>query len=298
MKKNKEKIPKKKFKRVNMRKVFIISGWSIMALAVGVGFYNGLTKVDTVTHEKVEVVKEKNIDNSGINSFVQNFSTVYFSYANTTEAKAQRQEKLSHYFTEDLHRINSTNLTDITDTSTLESVQVWNIEPKTDEKDNKIFQVYFIVKQKVKDKLTETAYNMDVYKNKDSFLVVKNPSVASLPKVAKFKVEKPSTNHDLKDLNELNKIEDFLNTFFKLYPTASKKEIVYYVKDNSIDEINKNYEFVEIQQLTISKEGGGYSAHFFVVYKDKDTKMTLLNEYHAIVEKDPNSKNYIILELN
>lgn len=301
LKLNKVAFPIKKISQKKLRKIIIISGWSLLALSVSVGVYNGLTKVDTVTNNETKIIKEVNVDNSGVRTFVENFAKTYFSYSNGSEEKSKRQESLKQYLTEDLQSVNTINLSDVSDVQTassVQSVQIWDISPKEEKQTNKEFIVYFTVEQKVNDKLTKTAYKVDVYKDKESFLIVKNPSVSSLPKKAIYTTKKDNFNHDLKDMKELNKIEDFLNTFFKIYPSASKKEIVYYVKDNSIHEINKNYDFIEINQLTISKEKDGYSTHFFVVYKDKDTQLKVANEYNAIVEKDANSNNYIIKELN
>jgi hypothetical protein len=41
-------------------------------------------------------------------------------------------------------------------------------------------------------------------------------------------------------------INSFLETFFKLYPKATDKELAYYVSNNVLPTINKDYVFVEL----------------------------------------------------
>ena len=43
-----------------------------------------------------------------------------------------------------------------------------------------------------------------------------------------------------------NEINDFLTTFFKLYPTATQKELSYYVTDGILKPIGKDYVFQEL----------------------------------------------------
>ena len=70
-------------------------------------------------------------------------------------------------------------------------------------------------------------------------LVVKNPTAYALPGKSSYEVKaKDRWEHRFKTQTQ---IEDFLNTFFKLYPQASAKELVYYVKDGVLPAIGKNY---------------------------------------------------------
>ena len=56
-------------------------------------------------------------------------------------------------------------------------------------------------------------------------LVVKNPTAYALPGKSSYEVKAKETDGSI-DLKTQTQIEDFLNTFFKLYPQASAKELV------------------------------------------------------------------------
>ena len=59
----------------------------------------------------------------------------------------------------------------------------------------------------------------------------------------------------------------FLETFFKLYPTATKKELAYYVKD-----------------------GDNLKVSVSVKYLDNKSKMTQISQYELVLHKDDNWK--------
>ena len=45
------------------------------------------------------------------------------------------------------------------------------------------------------------------------------------------------------DATTIGEINEFLKTFVKLYPTATEKELSYYVKDEVLKSICKDYVF-------------------------------------------------------
>ncbi len=45
------------------------------------------------------------------------------------------------------------------------------------------------------------------------------------------------------DAATIAEINEFLKTFFKLYPTATEKELSYYVKDSALKPMGKDYVF-------------------------------------------------------
>ncbi len=47
----------------------------------------------------------------------------------------------------------------------------------------------------------------------------------------------------------------FLETFFKLYPTATEKELAYYVKDGVLAPVSGDYVFSELVNPVFTKDG-------------------------------------------
>jgi len=94
---------------------------------------------------------------------------------------------------------------------------------------------------------------------------------------------------------DTNKIEStseeigsFLETFFKLYPTASEKELAYYVSDNALPAIYKDYIFAElINPIYIRADN---TVKVAVKYLDQTTKANQLSQYELTLQKVDNWK--------
>jgi hypothetical protein len=57
------------------------------------------------------------------------------------------------------------------------------------------------------------------------------------------------------DAATTNEINEFLTTFFKLYPTATAKELSYYVNDGVLKPVGKNYTFSELINPIYNRSG-------------------------------------------
>jgi len=83
-----------------------------------------------------------------------------------------------------------------------------------------------------------------------------------------------------------------LNTFFKVYPTAKKTELLYYTNNEDIKEINKDYLFSEIKQINYFNLKEGIKVAVVAVYLDKDSKVTMPFTYTLTLTKT--ETNWII----
>ena len=57
------------------------------------------------------------------------------------------------------------------------------------------------------------------------------------------------------DADTVNDATAFLETFFKLYPTATEKDLAYYVAGNVIEPIGRDYLYSELVNPTFTKDG-------------------------------------------
>lgn len=96
------------------------------------------------------------------------------------------------------------------------------------------------------------------------------------------------------DTNTTEKINSFLDTFFKLYPTATEKELSYYVNNQALDVINKDYVFVELVNPVYTQVNNQVTAIVTVKYLDKEIKVTQLSQFELTLQKNDNWK--IIME--
>ena len=109
------------------------------------------------------------------------------------------------------------------------------------------FTVAYEVDQQVKEgeqtqAVTEN-YTVTVHVDKDGAMVItQNPTLA--PSVQKSKYEPKVQEADVSVSSDTVKdATAFLETFFKLYPTATEKELAYYVKDGVIAPVSGDYVF-------------------------------------------------------
>ena len=150
--------------------------------------------------------------------------------------------------------------TDIPTSATVTNVLVWNVEQSgTDD-----FTVAYEVDQQVKEgKQTQAVtenYTVTIHVDKDGAMVItQNPTLA--PAVQKSKYEPKAQEADVSVSSDTVKdATAFLETFFKFYPTATEKELAYYVKDGD--------------KLKVSVP---------VKYLDNKSKITQISQYELVL---------------
>ena len=120
--------------------------------------------------------------------------------------------------------------TDIPTSSTVSDVQIWNVaQSGTDE-----FSAIYVVDQQIKEgdqtKTVSATYTVAVHVDADGNMVItKNPTLAPAHKKSSYE-PKVQEEGGTVDADTMTDATAFLETFFKLYPTATEKELSYYVQ--------------------------------------------------------------------
>lgn len=109
------------------------------------------------------------------------------------------------------------------------------------------------------------------------------------PEKAEYEAKQLETDSEI-DAKTTEEITEFLETFFKLYPTASEKELEYYVQGKALRIINTNLKFVEIKNYIYQKNNKDIQANIIVKYIDDRTKTTASFQYDLFLKKDENWK--------
>jgi len=84
-----------------------------------------------------------------------------------------------------------------------------------------------------------------------------------------------------------------MKAFFAFYPTATDKELAYYVKNNALPPIGKDYLFSELVHPVFQTVDHQIKVWVTVKYLDDITKSTQISQYELVLEKDI---NWIIVE--
>ncbi|MEX1436575.1 conjugal transfer protein [Enterococcus sp. C71] len=267
--------------------------WVLLLASITFGVYKNFTAIDQhTTHEK-EIIEQRVIDTNKIESFSRNFITVFYSWEHNQKALDQRTEKLKDYLTEDLLILNSDMVrTDIPTNSTVESIQFWDIKPI----DKNNFEVLFTVNQDIteqkKKQTTHSAYTLTIHvDDEENMVIIKNPTINSIPTKSKYK-PKVSDSDGTVDAKTTEEIDSFLKTFFKLYPKANEKELSYYVNNQALKPINREYQFLELISSNYSLKNDQVVAQISVKYLDPITKTNQISEFNLTLQK---SQNWIII---
>ena len=84
---------------------------------------------------------------------------------------------------------------------------------------------------------------------------------------------------------ESENITDFLTTFFTLYPTATEKELSYYVSGDSMPPVKcADYTFSQLKSTVLNKNGDTVTATVAVEYLDSVTQMTQISQFELVLK--------------
>ena len=90
------------------------------------------------------------------------------------------------------------------------------------------------------------------------------------------------------DAEQSEEITSFLETFFKLYPSATEKELAYYVSNDALPVVQKDYVFAELINPIYTMKDNQVNVVVTVKYLDQETKTTHLSQYQLLLEKQDN----------
>lgn len=273
----------------NNKSVIVL--WIVLIVSIAFGVYKNFTAIDKHTIHEKKIIEQKIIDTNGIENFVKNFAKEYYSWENNKESIERRTVEINGYLTKQLQELNiDTIRNDIPTSSSVKDVQIWSVNQI---KENE-FEVKYSVEQTIKEG-EETKYITSSYEvvvkidNTGNMIIIKNPTLSKMPEKLNYESKNEETDSTI-DQKTIKDITEFLNTFFKLYPTASKNELEYYVKGDALKPIKGEYIFSELVNPIFTKEGKNIKVSTSVKYIDKITKAIQISQYEFTLAKDENWK--------
>ena len=291
--KEKPQKPKKQKKlpiiKVGTHKKLTIVFWVLLIGSVSFGVYKNFTAIDIHTIHEKEVIETKVIDTNRVESFVKSFASDYYSWQQSQESIDNRNERLKEYFTEELQQLNAEMVrADIPTTSIARSVQIWSVEQVGDND----FEVTFSLGQQITENEQATnivsTYSVVVHVDKaGNMVIIKNPTMDSQPKKSSYQPKQIESDGTV-DAEQSEEITSFLETFFKLYPSATEKELAYYVSNDALPVVQKDYVFAELINPIYTMKDNQVNVVVTVKYLDQETKTTHLSQYQLLLEKQDN----------
>jgi hypothetical protein len=180
--------------------------------------------------------------------------------------------------------------TDIPTSSTVLDVLIWDVaQSGTDE-----FIATYEVDQQIKEGEQTTnvkaTYTVKVHVDADGdMVIVQNPTLAPDVKTSDYEPKAQEADASV-DADTVNDATAFLETFFKLYPTATEKELAYYVTGNMLEPIGRDYLYSELVNPVFTKDGDNVKVKVAVKFLDNQTKATQVSQYELVLHKDNNWK--------
>ncbi len=287
--KTESKSPKTKVRSIGTRKKSVIILWTVLISSLAFGIYKNFTAIDQHTVHEKEVIETKLVDTNAIESFTKNFVKDYYTWQNNKESIERREEKLSLYLTEELQALNiDTVRDDIPTSSNVSDIDIWSV---SEEEDNAYAVVYAVEQKIMEDKDSQrirSTYRILLHQdNAGNLVITQNPTLWSTPNKSVYKPQQPESNGTV-DSDTAQEITEFLETFFTFYPTATEKELAYYVKNNALPPIGKDYLFSELVHPVFQAVDHQIKVWVTVKYIDETTKATQFSQYILTLEKDIN----------
>ena len=292
--KKKEKPVKEKKVRtvkVGTHKKSVIALWVVLIASVSFGVYKNFTAIDMHTVHETETIQLRLNDTNGIENFVKNFCKSYYTWDNSKEAIEARMQAISNYLTKELQDLNlDTIRTDIPASSVVTNVLIWDIEQSGTDDFIATYEVDQQIKEGEQTTNVKATYTVKVHVDADGdMVIIQNPTLA--PAVEKSDYEPKAHEADASvDADTVNDATAFLETFFKLYPTATEKELSYYVAGNVLEPIGRDYLYSELVNPVFTADGDNVKVKVAVKFIDNQTKAMQVSQFELVLHKDSNWK--------
>lgn len=115
-------------------------------------------------------------------------------------------------------------------------------------------------------------------------VITQNPTICSLPVKSNYKPK--AKEHDASiDAATTNEVTEFLETFFKLYPTATEKELAYYVVGNALEPVGSEHLYSELVNPIFTQDGELVNVSVSVKYLDNRTKAAQISQFELSLKK-------------
>ncbi|MDV9234098.1 conjugal transfer protein, partial [Clostridioides difficile] len=276
---------------VGTHKKSVIALWILLIGSLAFGVYKNFTAIDMHTVHEKEIIQLKLNDTNGIENFVKNFAKSYYTWNNSKEAIEARTVSISHYLTQELQDLNvDTIRTDIPTSSAVSDVIIWGVEQSGDSEFIATYEVEQQITEGDQTKTVKATYTVVVHVDSDgNMVIVKNPTLAPAIEKSEYEPKITEANNSV-DADTINDATAFLETFFKLYPTATEKELAYYVSGNVLEPINGDYLYSELVNPVFTADGDNVKVKVSVKFIDNQTKATQISQFELTLHKDGNWK--------
>ncbi|WP_040194660.1 conjugal transfer protein [Clostridium culturomicium] len=277
--------------KIGTNRKLVIALWGVLIISICFGIYKNFTAIDKHTVHEKETIQLRLNDTNGIENFVKNFAKSYYTWSNNKEAVEARTQAINRYLTKELQELNmDTVRTDIPTSSVVNEVLIWDVEQSEENSFSVTYEVYQKIKEGEEIKNVKGFYTVKVHvDSKGNMIIIKNPTIAPSVQTSDYEPKVQESDASI-NADTMAEATEFLETFFKLYPTATEIELSYYVGDGVLEPIGRDYIFSELINPIFTEEGENLKVKVAVKFLDNQTKATQISQYELVLHKDSNWK--------
>ena len=167
---------------------------------------------------------------------------------------------------------------------------VWSIEQSGTDTFSATYEVDQQIKEGEQTSNVKATYTVKVHVDADgNMVIIQNPTLAPAIQTSEYEPKVQEADASV-DADTISDATVFLETFFKLYPTATEKELAYYVAGNVLEPINGDYLFSELVNPVFTADGDNVKVKVAVKFLDNQTKATQVSQFELVLHKDSNWK--------
>ena len=281
--------------KIGTHKKTVIALWLVLIASVSFGVYKNFTAIDMHTVHEKEVIEQRIVDTNKIENFVKAFAKSYYSWSNTQESIDARTAAINNYLTKSLQNLNvDTVRQDIPTSSTVTDVKIWDIEQAGTDKYTVTYSVDQTVTEGEQSSHNTAAYTVMVHVDADGNMVItKNPTISSMPVKSSYEPKAQETDGTM-DAATTKEVTEFLETFFKLYPTATERELAYYVSGNALAPVSGDYLYSELINPLFTMDEDTVKVSVSVKYLDQKTKAAQISQFDLKLKKTDGNWKIIV----
>lgn len=277
--------------RTGTHKKSVVALWLVLIAGISFGTYKNFTAIDRHTVHESKTIELRLHDTSSLENFVREFAKVYYTWDNTKESIDSRTTALDDYLTDGLQSLNEDTVrSDIPTSSTVADIRIWSIEDTGTDGYDVVYEVVQNITTGKEQSQVTSCFSVRVHVDAEGdMVIIQNPTITSKPKKSAYEPQRIEADGTV-DTQTAEEVSEFLETFFKLYPSASEKELSYYVRDGVLSPVSRDYLFSSLVNPVYSMKDGQVKVSVFVKFLDQQTKATQISQYDLTLTKDTNWK--------
>lgn len=289
------------------RKAGVYVFWiGFAAMGLHLATDNGPTTEAVEQKAPVVQLKENPATSQASVQFAKDFSEKYFFWKQGDEGREMRQKDMSYFLADGLDEFAGLNMDELKTDSTFKEAKVKDVKEISKKKAKITLAVKYEITVPAKDdkakpekKLVEKGFIVPVEYNGRTYGVYELPTFTKLPDKTTVKIEDRGVQKKINDINTVQNISNFLNTFFSSYSQDTPDKLSYILTDKQAKNgLQQSFKFIEVETTEVyeGEKKGQYLVECGVIMQDPDSQSQFSTNYTLTVEKKDD--HYIVSKIN